>query len=158
MQSAIFDRAIPGQSLTMERGAAPFEHPPQFVKVDEAMEYVFDLLTTKKHGTKMLLLLKNEVPAEYIARAMLFEGFSKGKWTPDVAMLMLRPLIATILAIGHAKGIKGIKVLNPDKSANEFLDQFISDDDLNDSEDSAVEEAELDDDKVKFEGILGKIM
>ena len=39
-----FDAPIPGQSLTNEPGNAPWEHPPQMVKMEEAMGYVWEKL------------------------------------------------------------------------------------------------------------------
>ena len=50
-----FDAPIPGQSLTDTPGNAKWEHPPQFVKVDEAAEYIWDRLHEKKFYHKLFL-------------------------------------------------------------------------------------------------------
>lgn len=123
----VFDAPIPGQSLTQEVGSAPYESPPQFVEVDDALEYLFDKLSEKRQATRLVLLLKKGVPVEYIVRTILYDGFTKNKWTPDVALLMGRILMAMVISIGYTAGVKNMKLWNPDKEQDEFLDQFLDD-------------------------------
>lgn len=120
----LFQGALPGQSLTKEMGSSPMDMPPQYTDINQALEHIFDLLTTPKQVTRLVLLLKKGVPAEYIARSILFAGFAKGKWTPDMALLSLKIVMAMIMAIGVQKGVKP-KVFNPDKDQAAFLDQFL---------------------------------
>lgn len=149
----IFDAAIPGQSLTGPKGGTPMEHPPQYANVDDALEYLFERLTTKRQVVRLVLMLKKGMPVEYIARAILFQGFSSGKWTPDVAMLMLRIVMAMIIAIATNAGVKNPTILNPDKDQEAFLDQFVGDD----SESATVAEAPKEEAPAlpEFKGILG---
>ena len=44
----IFDRPIPGQSLTDEPKNYPWEHPPQFTDLREARDRIFDNLTEEE--------------------------------------------------------------------------------------------------------------
>jgi len=120
----LFQASVPGQALTKEVGTSPMEMPPQYTDVNKAMEHIFDLLTTPKQATRLLLLLKKGVPVEYIARSILFAGFAKGKWTPDMALLSLKIVMAMIAAIASQKGVK-VKMFNPDKEQDAFLDQFL---------------------------------
>ena len=120
----LFHGPIPGQSLTKPLGSMPCENPPMHTDVNDALEHIFSLLTQPRQVTRLILMLKKGVPAEYIARSIIFMGFGKGMWTPDVGLMMLRSVIAMIVAIGHLKGIKST-ILNPDKQQNDFLDQFL---------------------------------
>lgn len=143
----LFQGSLPGQSLTKEMGSSPADLPPQYADANQALEHIFDLLTTPKQVTRLVLLLKKGVPAEYIARSILFAGFAKGKWTPDVALLSLKIIMAMIIAIGVQKGVKP-KVFNPDKEQAAFLDQFL---DIAEAPAPASTEAQL----PQFSGILG---
>ncbi len=120
----LFQGAIPGESLTKELGSNPTELPSQFADPNDALEYLMDKLTEPRQVTRLVLMLKKDVPVEYIARAVVFQGFSTGKWTPDVGMLMVRIVIAMIIAIATQKGVSP-KIFNPDKEQDEFLDQFL---------------------------------
>ena len=96
----IFDAPIPGQSLTDTPGNANWEHPPQFVDVDEAAEHIWDRLHTEAVLDQVITLLRSGVQVEAIVRLILFTGFSEGKWTPDVAILLAEIVLKQIMAIG----------------------------------------------------------
>jgi len=149
-QFGAFNNApIPGQSLTRTPQSSPTQQPPQFADVNDALEYMWGQLTDKRQLVRLTLLLKHKVPVEFIARAVLFTGFTKGKWTPDTALLMLKTTMRMIAGIAKLKGIK-VKMFNPDKEQDDFLDNFANmtppeDDTASASTDSAP----------KFTGVLG---
>jgi len=156
MPSTMFDAPIPGQSLTTEKGSSPVEFPPHFADTDTALEYIFEKLTIKKQVVRLCLLLKKGASVEFIARSILFQGFVNGKWSPDNAMLMLRIVMAMIIAIAHNAGVKTPKILNEDKTQNDFLDQFVNDEQF--SGQPPVEETVEDAPQLpEFTGILGGI-
>ena len=105
-----FNAPIPGQSLTDSPGNAAWEHAPQFVEVSKALDYVYGQLLKRTNTKKLLTLLKNGVPAEAVARTVLFSGFAQGKWTPDLVLLMARPTLAMVVAMGKAAEIKNMKI------------------------------------------------
>ncbi len=149
MVASLFDAPIPGQSLTREMGSAPFEMPPQYTDVNEALEYIFDKLTRPREVVKLVLVLKKGMPVEYLARALLFEGFAKGKWTPDMGMLMLRIVMGMMIAIAVQKGVNP-KLFNPDNAYNEFLDDFL---DL--AEEPKEKEEPEEKEEIEFTGLMG---
>lgn len=160
--NAIFDAPIPGQSLTQEPGATPMEQPPQFADIDAALEFLLDKLTQKRQAVRLVLMLKKGITAEYIAKSILFDGFSRGKWSPDLAMLMLRIVMAMIIAIGTNAGVKDMKVLNPDINQDKFLDQFLTDGAEGNAELDASEGTQGESDNSvpnlpQFKGLLGSI-
>lgn len=154
-QSDIFDAAIPGQSLTQPQGASVTEYPPQYASVDDALEYLLDKLSQRKQVVRIALMLKKGMPVEYLARAILFQGFTSGKWTPDAALLMLRIVMAMIIAIATNAGVKDIKILNEDKKEKEFLDQFIDDGELSAESEVPDSQEEVAGKLPEFKGILG---
>lgn len=105
----------PGQSLTKEPGNSVWEHPPKYTDVHSAVSFVFDQLVKPKNTYQMLAMLEKGVTVEQILRLILFAGFSEGKWTPDLAMLMARPVMMVIAGIAHRAGVKG-KLTSVDRS------------------------------------------
>ena len=101
-----FSAPVPGESLTATPKNMPFEKPPQFVDLDEATEFVWDNLNKRDNALKLLALLDKQVPVDGLAKSILFSGFASGKWSPDLSILMITPVVAMIMAIGEGAGIK----------------------------------------------------
>ena len=119
-----FDAPVPGQSLTDPPRNAKWEHPPEYVDVEEASEYIWDKLHDRNFLTQILSFLKEGIPVEAIARMVLFSGFMKGKWTPDVAILLSEIVFKQIMAIGVAAKIPDIKMFLKDQSNSKFYQEF----------------------------------
>jgi len=107
-----FDAPIPGQSLTTPPGSAPYEKAPQFADPDDALEYVWEQITKPMNAGKLLMSLKAGATVEFITRTMLFNGFTRGMWTPDVCLIMGRPVMSMIVRIAELKGLTDIKIFN----------------------------------------------
>lgn len=152
MAMDLLQAPIPGQSLTQEPGASPYEMPPQHADIQDALEEIWDKLTLPKQVIRLTIILKKGMPVEYLARSILFEGFSKGKWTPDMAFLMLKIVMSMLIAIAVAKGIKP-KIFSPDKDQENFLDQFVDDPDVT-KEEPIIQES-TNDLPEEFTGLLG---
>ena len=119
-----FDAPIPGQSLTDTPGNYPWEHPPQFAEVEKAAEYIWDRLHSEAMLDQVITLLKEGVPVEALTRMILFGGFSEGKWTPDVAILLSEIVLKQIMAIGVKAEIPKMKIFLKDQSNNNFHKEF----------------------------------
>lgn len=97
---------LPGQSLTDKPGNAPWEHPPQYTNAHKACQFIFSQLMDPKIGSKTLMLLKGGAPIEWVAHSILFGGFSKGMWTPDLIVAMTKPVVAMLIMMAKKAGIK----------------------------------------------------
>ena len=75
-----FDAPIPGQSLTDTPGNAQWEHPPQYTKLDETAEVVWDLLHEPNKLEQILLLLESGVSVEALTKSVIFSGFVKSSY------------------------------------------------------------------------------
>ena len=118
-----FDVPVPGQSLTNEPGNAPWEHPPQMVKVDEAMGYVWEKLSEEKNFKRSIALLKFGMPIEALAKVISFSGFLEGKWSVDVAK-MLEPTVGQMIATLGATAKVPMKISLDDQSDSQFLNEM----------------------------------
>lgn len=106
MQDVKLDAAVPGQSLTNDPdNPYPFERPPQFVDKQEAQEYIFDSLMEPEKLKPLLDFITAGIPITTLAQMVLFAGFSKGKWNPDMVLLLLEPTVYILLFICEQAGI-----------------------------------------------------
>ena len=115
-----FDAPVPGQSLTDEPGNAPWENPPQMTNIHEMSLFMFKQLTSPRMAEQIILMLKEGIPVEAIARVVLFGGFMEGKWTVDSALLIAKPIVQIITAIGIKGGLKQFKVSLEDRTNLKF--------------------------------------
>lgn len=112
-KNIVFSAPVPGSSLTKEFGAAPYEKPPQHTKLPDAMYHMMDQLTEPMYMKQLLSLMDAGMPIEVIVRTLIFTGFSLGKWTSDLGMLMYKPLMLALMAIAHRAGLKDTPVIMP---------------------------------------------
>jgi hypothetical protein len=100
------NRAIPGESLSNDPdNPYPFEAAPEFTVQREALEYMFDVLTEEERYTEVLTAIAKGVPIMELTQAMLFKGFSEGKWNPDLMFLLAEPVAYMLIALAERQGI-----------------------------------------------------
>ena len=91
-----FDTPIPGQSLTDEPGNYPWEHPPTYVTTDGAADHLWNRMSEPEFAEQIIAMLDAGVPVEAIGRTVLFGGFLKGTFNPDVAFIIAEPVMKMI--------------------------------------------------------------
>lgn len=116
-----FSAPIPGESLTMPKGGAAWEHPPQFVDREKARQYLLDKMTDPRQVTKLTALLQSGMPAEAVANTVIKAGFMSGKWTPDLGLLLAQDTLMLVSAIGYRQGVKNMKIFAPDTDMDNFM-------------------------------------
>lgn len=99
MARNLFDRPIPGQSLTTPPRNAAWEKPPQFIDVNKAMDYLVKRLLVPEMAARLVMMLDNGAPVEAVVRTVLFGGFYEGKWSMDLAILLAQPVAGLITVI-----------------------------------------------------------
>jgi len=119
-----FNVPIPGESLTTEPKAWPWDNPPLYPSFEEALNATMSKMFERKSASRITTMLDAGVPIEAIARVVLFSGFMEGQFTPDVAMLMSKNVFEAIATIGELSGVDEIK-LGLDGKDSEDL-EFIS--------------------------------
>ena len=96
----MLDAPIPGMSLTHELGARPWQSPPQYNTVEEALDYYIPRLQSEEVTSQLLDVLEMGIPVATIANTMQLAGVMEGKHTIDVGMLLLPVLVELIMMIG----------------------------------------------------------
>lgn len=114
-----FNAPIPGESLTKAPGGARYEKPPKHSSAKDAAEDIWDKITKPKQAAQVVSMLEAGIPAEHIAKTIVFAGFAKGNHTPDLAPPLEEIVTYQVAAIGHRAGVKDMKLLADDR---EFKD------------------------------------
>ena len=94
--SPMLDAPIAGQSLTAELGNRPWQQPPQYKTVEEALEFYVPRLANPETLDDLFDVMETGVPLTTIANAMQSAGVMEGKHTLDVGILIMPVLIETM--------------------------------------------------------------
>jgi len=110
-----FDVAIPGQSLTKEPKAYPWESPPQFTTSDEVMDYYFNKFEDDEILFSLFAMLEAEIPVTTIVNSMIMGAFGEGMYNPDLGIIVAEDLGMLIMVIAEEAGID-YKIGNENKT------------------------------------------
>lgn len=100
-----FDAPIPGESLTVEPGKYPYERPPEFTDVDDALDWLLERLVQPKVATETLALMESGVAVSVLVEMLLQSGFGEGKWSAPMMYLMAPPLTIILTHMADAAGV-----------------------------------------------------
>jgi len=100
-----FSAAPPGHSLTIDNTQWAWGKPPQFVDPEQVLDISIKALKDKRRKDEMLKLLLAGVSVEQLVEGFIFQGFSEGKFTPDVGMLIKAPLAIVIANMAETEGL-----------------------------------------------------
>ena len=96
-QTPLMDGPIPGQSLTTEIGARPWQQPAKFSTVEDTLEHYATKITDPKINDSLLDALEMGTPVASIAEIVVQSGAMEGIHTIDVSILVL-PVIMELIA------------------------------------------------------------
>ena len=123
---ATMDRPMPGESLTNDPdNPMPFEGPPQYTELREALEAIFDKLIDEANYTKLMLLLASQdFSIMEVTQVVLHQGFSEGLWNPDLMLLLIEPTAYMIMALAERAEIN-FKIMETDDEDDEEEEEFL---------------------------------
>ena len=102
---ATTERPVAGQSLTNNpEQQYPWEGPTKFTEVQVATEAIFSELTEDEIYFSVIDLVNNNLPIGDIAQIILYDGFTKGLWNPDLMLLLVEPVMYMVLALAEQSG------------------------------------------------------
>lgn len=102
----MIDAPIAGQSLTAELGSRPWQQPPQYNTVEEALEYYIPRITEPTLQDDLMNVIELGIPLTTIADALQSSGTMEGKHSIDVGILILPVLIETLAYLAEEQGIE----------------------------------------------------
>ena len=124
-----FDRPIPGMSLTHELGDRPWQNPPQYSTVDDAIEYYMGRMSSEDFMVQAVDVLEMGVPVTTLANTMQMSGVMEGTHSIDTGMLVLPIIMEMLMLLGDSAGIKyetGLDNPNEIKTSNKTRQSLLS--------------------------------
>jgi len=100
-----FDYAIPGQGMTAEMGSRPWQNPPQYATVEQALEFYIPKLVSEETYDDLLDSMELGIPLTTMADTLQSAGVMQGLHTIDVGILVMPVIIEMLAYIGDDAGI-----------------------------------------------------
>jgi hypothetical protein len=105
------EQPIAGQSLVNSPDQQyPWESPPEFTELQPAIEATFLELTEDEMFFSIVNLLRNNLSVGEVTQIILYDGFTKGMWNPDLMLLLVEPVMYMVLSLAERAGIQDVKI------------------------------------------------
>ena len=102
-----FSAPTPGESLTTPTDMPKaWERPPQYTDEGNAMEAVYMELTQIENLRSLIDLIDEGTALDEIAQVVLYKGYTEGKWTPDLMLMLIEPTLYLLISIADYADIK----------------------------------------------------
>lgn len=101
----MIDAPIAGQSLTAELGSRPWQQPPQYATVEEALDYYIPRILEPTLQDDLMNVIELGIPLTTIADTLQTGGAMEGKHSLDVGLLIIPVLIETLAYLAEEQGI-----------------------------------------------------
>tara|TARA_X000001388_G_scaffold50573_1_gene36559 strand:+ start:988 stop:1509 length:522 start_codon:yes stop_codon:yes gene_type:complete len=100
------DAPIAGQGLTHELGNRPWQQPPQFSTVEEAIQFHIPRIIDPDMQEDLMNVIETGVPLTVIAETLQSGAVMQGKHTVDVGILIIPVLMETLAYLAEEQGVK----------------------------------------------------
>ena len=109
---ASMQRPTAGQSLTNSPdNPQAFERAPEYTDMTKALDFLFDDLTEDEERYEAGMdSVESRMPVMDITKLILYDGFQKGKWNPDLLMVLAEPLAYIIMGLAERANIDYVLV------------------------------------------------
>jgi hypothetical protein len=101
-----FDYPIPGQGMTAEVGSRPWQNPPQYTTVEQALEFYIPRLVADDVYEALLDSMELGIPLTTMADSMQSAAVMQGLHTIDVGILAIPVIIEMLAFIGDDASIE----------------------------------------------------
>ena len=106
---------IPGQSLTMEPGNAPWEQPPLYADTQQVLAFYLEKLQDEDIMDDALFAFSQGFPISTFVESMTTVGVMEGYHTVDASILISPVLHEYLFSIAKAAGIDAVENEKPTK-------------------------------------------
>lgn len=101
-----FSAPVPGQGMTAELGSRPWQNPPQYASVEEALEWYIPRLVSDEMYEGLVDTMELGIPLTTMADTLQSGGVMQGLHTIDVGMLAMPVIIEMLAYIAEDAGIE----------------------------------------------------
>jgi hypothetical protein len=111
-----FNAPVPGESLTASpETPKAWETPPEYTNEDEAMMAVYMVLTEQSTLRGLIEIISDGIALDELAQVILYKGYTEGKYTPDMMLMLAEPTIYLLIAIADYAEIKDYVLYNEEE-------------------------------------------
>lgn len=96
---------VAGQSLTVEPGSVPWEQPPQFVKLEDVVDYYTNKIDDPEIIMDILEVVKRDIPILTLVNTLTKSAVMNGYHTVDVGYLVTPILVEMIKTIAELNDV-----------------------------------------------------
>jgi len=96
-----FDAPIAGMGMTHELGARPWQRPPLYTTVEEALDYYIPRMADDEFSDQLVDVMDMGVPLTTLANTIQMSGVMDGKHSADVGILIMPVLIEMMAYIAE---------------------------------------------------------
>lgn len=101
-----FNAPIPGESLTHAVGDRPWQTPPEYATIEEALDFYLPRLGDRDLAARMIDIMERGVPITALAETITLGGVLQGLHTIDVSVLINPVLVEFMEGLADIAGIK----------------------------------------------------
>jgi len=114
-------RATPGESLTGNPDEPKaWEQPPEYTNMRDALEYVLYKLIQEKTYVSIVGAIGKGIPISDVVQQILYIGFTKGKWNPDMMLLLIEPLMYLVISLCEKAGVEYVLYRGEEEDEKDF--------------------------------------
>lgn len=106
IQEPMLDAPIAGQSLTAELGGRPWQQPPQYATVEQAIQYHVPRLINPEVLDDIMNVIETGIPLTLIAQSLQGGAVMQGKHSVDVGILITPVLMETLAYLAEEQGVE----------------------------------------------------
>ena len=123
----MFDAPIGGQGMVAEMGSRPWQQPPQYETVDEALDFYSSKLLSPEFQDQLLDVMELGTPVSVVSNSLQLGGVMQGLHTLDVGILVQPLLMEMIALIGDQNNVKfNMGTEKPEQDPDKFPDSKIA--------------------------------
>ena len=104
--SAQIQAPIPGQSLTTELGARPWETPARFTIPEEAMNYYLERFSDPERAAEMMDILESGFPVTNLIDGITMGGVMEGLHSIDVSIIIAPALYEFVTTLADSAEVE----------------------------------------------------
>jgi hypothetical protein len=93
-------------AMTHELGARPWQQPPQYATVEEAMDYYIPRMGSDEFSDQLIDVMEMGIPLTTLANSIQMSGVMDGKHSIDVGLMVMPVLIEMMRLIGDEANVK----------------------------------------------------
>ncbi len=109
------DAPIPGMGLTAPLGGRPWQKPPQYATVEEALDYYMPKLMDKEFVPELLTIIELGIPLTTIANSFQLSAVMEGKHSIDVGILIIPVIVELMMTIAEANDVEFVSGMEREK-------------------------------------------